>query len=187
VWGCVCVCVGGCGGGGVWGGWGCVCVTPFLCKGIVPFRGGGAALPHGSALHSPACTPSDERVAFMPWRAAACCNWDSGRCCLLCLGLALLRILDRRRTSELLSMSLFFFFFSGGLSLSARQRSAPPPQNADPALAGSARTRCPHTHSWCSRHTPQRPSRRRTGRRDGRDPRRRRTRHPSCMRRSLEH
>jgi hypothetical protein len=28
----------------------CVCVITSLCKGIVPFRGGGAALPHGSAL-----------------------------------------------------------------------------------------------------------------------------------------
>jgi hypothetical protein len=32
-----------------------VCVITSLCKGAVPFRG-GAALPHGSALHSPACS-----------------------------------------------------------------------------------------------------------------------------------
>jgi hypothetical protein len=34
-----------------------VCVLLFLCKGIVR-SAGGAALLHGSALHSPACTPS---------------------------------------------------------------------------------------------------------------------------------
>ena len=29
-----------------------------------------------------------------------------------------------------------------------------PQKTTDPALAGSARTRCPRTHSWCDRHTP---------------------------------
>jgi hypothetical protein len=38
---------------------------------------------------------ADECAAFMLWRAAARCAWDSGRCCLLRPGLALLRLLDK--------------------------------------------------------------------------------------------
>jgi hypothetical protein len=89
--------------------------------------GGQRAFRTAARSTRPHATPSDERVAFMLWRAAACCNWDSGRCCLLRLGLALLRILDRRRTSELLSKThSSSSSFWEGLSLSARQRSAPP-------------------------------------------------------------
>jgi hypothetical protein len=36
---------------------------------------------------------TDECAAFMLWRAAVYCAWDSGRCCPLHLGLALLHIL----------------------------------------------------------------------------------------------
>jgi hypothetical protein len=81
-----------------------------------------------------------------------------------------------RGTTEL-ARSLHFFFFWGG----AFQAAHAPQKPTDPALAGSAHTAGVH---WRDRHTPALSSRRRTGRRD---PRRRRTRHPSCLRRSLEH
>jgi hypothetical protein len=78
-----------------------------------------------------------------------------------------------------------FTFFWGGEGLHYRPAAQRAPQKTtDPALAGSVRTRCPRTHNWCATATPQRSSRRRTGRRDLH---RRRTRRPSCLRRSLEH
>jgi hypothetical protein len=52
----------------------------------LPPRGGFKRLPEFS---------SDECAAFMLWRAAARCAWDSGRCCILRPGLALLRLLDK--------------------------------------------------------------------------------------------
>ena len=80
----------------------------------------------------------------------------------------------------------FFFFLGRGFTIGQAAQRAPQ-KTTDPALAGSVRTRCPRTHNWCDRHTPHpsgRSSRRRTGRRDLH---RRRTRRPSCLRRSLEH
>jgi hypothetical protein len=74
-------------------------------------------------------------------------------------------------------------FFWGGFYYSARQRSAPP----EKPRTRPSRTPCAHgvrAPTAGATATPRRSSRWRTGRRD---PRRRRTRHPSCLRRSLEH
>jgi hypothetical protein len=47
------------------------------------------------------------------------------------------------------------FFFGEGLVFTIGQAAQRAPQKtSDPALAGSARTRYPRTHSWCDRHTP---------------------------------
>jgi hypothetical protein len=82
---CVCVCVCVCG----WGG-GCVVTSLSLQgAGIFLFRG-GAALPHGSALHSPACTPSPiigqpPTTPCLYLASPACCTSHFLPLCGLCL------------------------------------------------------------------------------------------------------
>jgi hypothetical protein len=77
------------------------------------------------------------------------------------------------------------FFFGRGFHCRPGSAARPPKNpRTRPSRAPCARgVHAPIAHSRCDRHTPALSSRRRTGRRD---PRRRRTRHPSCLRRSLE-
>jgi hypothetical protein len=99
------------------------------------------------------------------------------------------RQVARRTMQQATKLAVFFgVFFGEGLSLPGYRPaacSAPPKKpRTRPSRAPRAHGVHAHAPTAGATATPQRSSRRRTGRCD---PRRRRTRHPSCLCRSLEH